>query len=153
MTTWIAYLTIDNQIENRKLETEINFRPFYTYNHLYQNLKTIFDYPKDHVIFICKRKKIKDWTKFLLNQDYIYVALFYSTVRKYLLVGESGDIVTTRDNVETIYRDLEINSIDEPLLLWLIDPGGNKIQLIDVLDNPMRYYNDMIDRMIRIYKY
>ncbi len=164
MTSWKAYLIFDDKIHDKETKLKITFPPLYTYKCLYNNLKSFFhiigwdpiDYPPNHITFklasyMEEPTRVVDWNKFILSRDEIHIVIFNPNSHYYALFTQQGEKLIQTTKADTIYNDIKIEHVKEPLLLYKINESGTKIKLIDVIDNPMRMYNKVVKRLIHRY--
>lgn len=100
-----------------------------------------------------KPSRVTDWRKFILNRDKIKVIIFDPHKFYYALFTERGEKLIQTGKIKTIYNDIRIEYVKEPLLLYKVNDSGDRIKLIDVIDNPRRHYNNLINRMVKRYNY
>ena len=164
MTTWKVYLTVNDRINNRKSKLKFNFPPLYRYKTLYNNLPILLQtigwspiiYHPSYVTFKFGSYrdtpiKVDDWDNFILNRDKIHIIIFDPRIYSYALFTENGKKIMQTTKIETIYEDIKIEMVHKPLLLYKVNITGAKIELIDVIDNPIRHYNDVVNRLIQRY--
>ena len=93
--------------------------------------------------------KITDWNRYVLDEDIIHIILYNPNIIEYALYTENGDKLIQSNNQDVIYNDIHYDNITEPLLLYIVSETGDKISLLDVIDNPKRWYNDVVTRMVK----
>ncbi len=163
MTIWTSYLVFKDLINDKKIRIKFKHEIIYTYKSLYDNLEKLFQdigwkqtYSSSWITFKLgnhtnKPIRIIDWNKYILNKDKIYIILFNPSVHSYGLFNQKGDKLIETSNAKTIYQDIKIELIKEPLYLYQLNACGTKTKLIDVIDNPKRCYNEVVNRLILNY--
>ena len=160
--SWTVSLILINKNVNQEFTIKYNFCPPYTYNKLYDELLEIYDIigwlknnksNRKNIIFKLSTNmktpvKITNWDKYILDHDIIYIILYNSDIVEYGLYTERGDKLMQTNKPEIIYNDIDYNNITEPLLLYSVTETGDKIQLLDVIDSPKRWYNEIVTRMV-----
>jgi len=158
-------LTFNNHIDNLTYKTSFIFVPLLRYNDLYNNMSQILrniglnlKIPKHCVSFELTTYRniptpIKDWNKYVLNEDRITVTLSNPYVRNYQLATEKGEKIMTMNKISKIYNEIDYDGITEPLMIYLVDGSNTKLRLVDVIDNPIRHYNNVVTRMVKKYAY
>lgn len=160
--SWSASLVLINNNSNREFTIKYNFYPPYTYNELYNEIIDIYDIIGwSENTKIIKRNiilklftngenliKITNWNKYLLDDDKIYIILYNSDKVEYALYTEKGAKLIQANKTDIIYNDIDYDNITEPLLLYSVTETGDKIKLLDVIDTPKRWYNEIVTRMV-----
>lgn len=159
MTYWKIYLFLIDKINDVEFKVKHKISPLYTYSDLYHQLPNIYEnvksnYTMNNITFkLCSYMeepvKINNWRKFILNKDRIRVIIYDPTKLYYGLFTESDDMVIQSSKIETIYEDIQYNHVNETLLIYMIDQAGEKQKLVDIIDNPKRHYNALINRMVK----
>ena len=108
-------------------------------NNLLFRLVTDMEYPL----------RINNWDRYILDKDIIQIIIYNSKIIEYALYTERGDKLIQSKTQNVIYNDIDHDNITEPLLLYSVTELGDKIKLIDVIDNPKRWYNEVVTRMIK----
>lgn len=159
--SWSAYLLFIDKINKKQIEIEHSFNPVYKYNDLFKDIEMLYaligweiKYCKKNVVFklatyLDAPTKVDDWDNYILNHDNIQVILYDSTIIEYGLFTEDNDLIIQTYKPEIIYGDIDYEKIDQPLLLYTVTENGDKLKLIDVIDNPQRMYNDLVNRMVK----
>ena len=164
MTTWKADLIFDNRINNRKNKLKFTFPVLYNYNTLYNNLITLFKcigwkpikYGRNCIDFQLLTYRdnpmsIDDWNNYILNRDIIQIVIFDPRMYYYGLYTTGGVKLMVSKNIKTIYDDIKMEFVRQTLLIYLINESGIQLKLIDVLDNPKVYYNQVVNRLVHNY--
>jgi len=158
MTNWKCRLVLIDEIDNTTKTVTLSFPPPYKYKDIYDDLSDIVDingrgikfelstYKRHHVL-------IRDWNKYVLNRDTINVIMYDNNIILFSLETKNRKSLITYSNIRDIYRDIIFDLITEPLLIYMIDGGQNRIKLIDVIDNPKRHLNNVITRLVKRYGY
>lgn len=166
MTTWKTSLIFDDRVNDRRAKLKLSFPPLYRYTDIYNTLENLVQmigwdpikYLPNCITFklvsyMETPLRVADWNKFILNRDKIKIIIFDPSKFYYALYTERGEKLIQTGKMQTIYNDIQIEYVREPLLLYKINDSGTKIQLIDVIDNPKRHYNNLVNRMIKQYNY
>jgi len=160
MTFWNASLIFIDKIIPRTTKLPLSFVPLYTYRKLYNNLKNLYKsigwdwkYTEKNVIFkistyMDEPAKVTNWDKYILNRDIIQVIIYDPNNYYYGLYTKQKDKIMEFNTIERIYKDIQVENITEPLLIYSINEVNERIKLIDVIDNPKRRYNKLVNRMI-----
>jgi len=164
MASWKAHLVFIDKFRKKETILKFVFPPLYTYNCLYNNLKSLFktikwdliDYPPNYIAFKLTSYSedstiITDWDKFIINEDKIQVIIFNPNIYHYALFSQQGEKLMQASSAETIYNDIKIEFVREPLLLYKVNYNGTKIKWIDIIDNPKRMYNEVVIGLIHTY--
>ena len=156
MTHWHAYISIDDKINDSTYQKRLSFEPLYTYNHLYHDIiRIVGSVSKNYIAFkITTYKKepeiIDDWRKYVLNRDRIDVIVYQPNETFYTIFVKDQPI-KTYTKLSIIYDDIDFEHVSETVIIYQTDLVGNKLKLIDVIDNPTTQYNNLITRMIHKY--
>lgn len=163
---WISKITIIDKVANNKTKIHFSFPPYYTYNRLYDHIPTLLKivgweavnmhkYQRRDVIFekrVCSHNmKIGDWDNFILHRDKITITLLDSNSYYYGVYSKSLKMLMIGKNLPSIYQRIDQFLPNKTLLIYLIDGTYKRVKLIDVLDNPIRYHNRVINRLIHNY--
>lgn len=160
--SWSTSLILINKNISQEFTIKYNFCPPYTYNNLYNEIIDIYDIigwsenskiiRKNIILKLFTDMKnpikITNWNKYLLDNDIIYVILYNSDIVEYALYTEKGDKLIQANKPNIIYNDIDYDNITEPLLLYSVTETGDKIKLLDVIDTPKRWYNEIVTRMV-----
>lgn len=160
MTRWKVYLIFIDNTNSRKTTIKHSFRPLYTYRLLLSDLDKLYKkidwkVPKGFKItfklssYRQNPELIDDLDRYILNRDKIEIVFYNPKIINYGLFSESDELLLRSSSMITIYNDIEIDKLNQTLLLYTIDDTKNKIKLIDVIDNPKRLYNELINRMVK----
>jgi len=162
MEYWSAYLTFNDKLNKIKFVVKYNFIPLFTYNELYDKLGNILEaigfekinYSRENIVFKLttyteEPPKVIDWNMFILDQDKIEVIFYDPKKWYYELYTERGYKIVRTNKLSLIYDDIYFDRIIEPLLIYLVDDTDQKRKLVDVIDNPKRMYNELVNRMIK----
>ncbi len=162
MEYWSGYLIFNDKLNKLKFVVKYNFIPLFTYKDLYTKIDNIFEaigfekinYSQENIVFklttyMEEPVKIIDWSTFILDQDKIEVIFYDPKKWYYELYTEKGKKIFRTNKLSLIYDDIYVDRIIEPLLLYIVDDTDQKRKLVDVIDNPKRMYNELVNRMIK----
>lgn len=164
MIIWKADLIFYDQVNDRKQELQFDFPGLYKYSQLYDNLKILFTsigwdnfrydrYKIDFKLLTYRDKPVdvQDWNKYILNRDQIEIVISNPDLISYSLYTERGDVLLTTSKLANIYSDININSLNQVLKIYMVNRSRTKRKLIDVIINSKMLYNQMVNRLIHDY--
>ncbi len=160
---WEANICINSDTFNKKIK--YIFPKILQYKHLYDNLNNfviqdlyVLDFNVDNYIvefifdFYGTKTIIKDWDKYILNNDNITINLTIENKIIFILFDsyDNTEMIKSTD-IEDLYDYSRKLNQDFPLLIYA--KKLNKFKLIDVLENHNYYLNSCINRLIHKYNY
>lgn len=174
---WQAFLLFRDNINNRKKEITFTFVPLYTYNKLFENITNILqdigwvnssgnitdgdniggeEIDPSFITFKLKSYKkkpeiVRDWKSYILNRDQIQIEISDPNKPFYGLYTRRGNRLLMTSNLRSIYEDIHIDRLRYPVFIYLLNGSGKRLKLLDVVDNPDRYYNQLITRIVHDY--
>lgn len=160
---WSMPLVFNNKITNETVNRVLEYEPFYTYKDLYNHIDSfcksfgwnikITRYNVSFKLTGYTRNPIdvNNWDKYILNTDTIIITLYDPNKSSYGLFTRKGKKLLKVDQLDKIYSNIHSDKINQPLLIWKIDSSNRKLKLLDVIDNPIIYYNKLINRLISQY--
>lgn len=158
---WRAEIILRDQINNREAKFTFSFSPLYTYNSLYDYLPNMLltvdwqlKYEKKNTTFILRirygNQNIHDWSKFLIHGDCITVIFTDPHSYSYALYTRKFKLIFVNKDLQTIYNQVR-QLKRKTWLIYLVDGSYRRIRLMDVLDNAEKYYNHLVNRLIKNY--
>ena len=158
---WQAEIILRDQINNREAKFTFSFSPLCTYEGLYKYLPKMLStinwqlkYEKKNTTFVLKirygHQIIHDWSKFLIHGDSITVTFIDPRSHSYALYTRKLKLIFVHKNLQTIYDQIR-KLKKKTWLIYLVDGSYHRIKLVDVLDDAQKYYNRLVDRMIKNY--
>ncbi len=156
---WKVRIFLNNLVIEQDRTITLSFSPLYKYKDLYVDLAKIIGLKRNYrmkfeiVTYKKYPKRIKDLDTYILNRDTIDVTVYDSNIILYRLEKRNDPNIITTSEVNNIYREIKLDKVTEPLLIYEIDGCGDKIRLYDVIDNPQRHLNAVITRLVKRYDY
>jgi len=156
---WSVNLCFIDRDEKKIYKLKHVVKPLYTYENLNRDLSFLagtigWSLNNKNIEFklasYTKAKKIDDWNRFILHRDTVHIIFSKTNFCFYTLSNTKGDIFLCHKSISKIYsKAQEIKN--EILLICQINETKTKIKIIDVIDNPVIHYNNLVNRMIHNY--
>ena len=160
---WSMSLVFKNKITNKTINNVFEYEPFYTYHDLFYHIDELcksfgwkIRITKYNINFKLSNytrnpMEVNNWDKYILNSDKIIIVVDDPDKLLYGLFTKNGKILLKSNQLQKIYDDIHLDKLNQPLLIWEIDSSNHKLKLLDVIDNPIIYYNKLINRLVSKY--